>query len=63
MTWGLWFSLPQKEGVLRIYITLKNPLPCPGLNLRTVNPMAHTLTITLPRQRSHRMLVLCQEGY
>jgi hypothetical protein len=33
-----------------VFITFKNPLPQPGLNLRTLDPMANTLTITPPRQ-------------
>jgi hypothetical protein len=40
-------SLP-KEGLLGIFIAIKNPSPRPGLNPRTLGPMASTLTITPP---------------
>jgi hypothetical protein len=36
--------------VLPIFIALKNPLLRPGLNLRTLGPMASTLTI-IPTRR------------
>jgi hypothetical protein len=43
-------SLPlPKEGVPRIFITLKNLSPRPGLKPRALGPMASTLTITPPR--------------
>jgi hypothetical protein len=38
-----------KEVLLRIIIAPKNPLPRPGLNPRTLGPVARTLTITPPR--------------
>jgi hypothetical protein len=38
--------------VLRIVITLKNPWPQLGLNLRTLGPMAGTLSTTPLRQLS-----------
>jgi hypothetical protein len=44
------FTSPPNEGVLRIFISLKNPSPWPGLNLQTLGPMASTVTITPPRQ-------------
>jgi hypothetical protein len=44
------FTSPPKEGVLRIFTALKNPLSRPGLNWRTLGPMAGTLTITPPRR-------------
>jgi hypothetical protein len=44
------FTSHPKEGVLRILIALKNPSPRPGLNTRTLGPMASTLTITPPRR-------------
>jgi hypothetical protein len=47
----------SKEGVLRIYITLKNAWYRPGFNQRTLRPTglkvlatASTLTITPPRR-------------
>jgi hypothetical protein len=43
-------SLPPKEGVLRIFIALKNQSSRPSLNPRTLGPMTNTLTIT-PRRR------------
>jgi hypothetical protein len=39
-----------KEGVLRIFIALKNPSPQPGLNPRPLDPVASTL-ITTPARR------------
>jgi hypothetical protein len=44
------FTFLPKEGALRIFIALKNPSPRPGLNPRTLGPMASTLTITPPTQ-------------
>jgi hypothetical protein len=44
------FTLPSKEGVLRIFIGLINPSPQQGLKLRALGPMASTLTIT-PQRR------------
>jgi hypothetical protein len=41
------FTSPPKEVVLRIFITLKNPRP--GLNPRTLGPVASTLTTSPPR--------------
>jgi hypothetical protein len=40
---------PPKEGVLQMFITLKNPSPRPGLNPWTLGPVASTLTTTPPR--------------
>jgi hypothetical protein len=39
-----------KEGVLQIFITLKNSSPWLVLNLQNLGPVASTLTITPPRQ-------------
>jgi hypothetical protein len=39
----------RKEGVLRIFITLKNPLPCLGSSPQHLGPVASTLTTTPPR--------------
>jgi hypothetical protein len=51
MTWGRRFNASPKEGVLWIFITVKNPFPLPGLNRQTLNPVANTLTITPPRRQ------------
>jgi hypothetical protein len=40
-----------KEGVLRIFIALKNPSPWPGSNPRPLDPVASTLT-TIPPNTS-----------
>jgi hypothetical protein len=37
------FTSPRKEGVLWTFIALKNLSPRPGLNPRTLGPMASTL--------------------
>jgi hypothetical protein len=44
------FTSHPKEGVLRIFIALKNLSPRPGLNPRPLGPVATTLTITPPRR-------------
>jgi hypothetical protein len=44
------FTFHPKEGVLRIFIALKNPSPRPGLNPRLLGPVASTLTTTPPRR-------------
>jgi hypothetical protein len=44
------FTFLLKEGVLRMFISLKNPSHRLGLNPRTLGPMARTLTITPPRR-------------
>jgi hypothetical protein len=43
------FTSPPIEGMMRIFIALKNPSPSPSLNQRTLGPMASTLTIIPPR--------------
>jgi hypothetical protein len=43
------FTSHPKEGVLRIFIALKNPSPRPGLNPRPLGPVASKLTTTPPR--------------
>jgi hypothetical protein len=49
------FTTSAKEGMLRIFITFKNPSPWTGLNQRTLGPIASTLTITPPRlRRNHK---------
>jgi hypothetical protein len=40
------FTSHLKEGVLWIFIALKNPLPQPGFNLQPLGPVAITLTTT-----------------
>jgi hypothetical protein len=41
----------REEGVLWIFIALKNPSPWPGLNPRPLSPVASTLTTTTPLRR------------
>jgi hypothetical protein len=43
------FTSCPKEGVLRIFISLKNPSPQLGLNLQTLGPISSILNITPPR--------------
>jgi hypothetical protein len=40
----------REEGVLQIFIALKNPSPRPGLNPRPLGPVVSTLTTTPPRR-------------
>jgi hypothetical protein len=42
------FAPPLKKIVMRIFIALKNQSPRPGLNPRTLSPLASMLTITTP---------------
>jgi hypothetical protein len=44
------FTSHPKEGVLRIFISLKNPSPWPGSNLQPLGPVESTLTTTPPRR-------------
>jgi hypothetical protein len=44
------FTSRPKEGVLLVFIALKNPSPRLGLNPRPLNPVASTLTTTPPRR-------------
>jgi hypothetical protein len=44
------FTFHLKEGVLRIFIALKNPSLWTGSNPRPLGPMASTLTTTPPRR-------------
>jgi hypothetical protein len=46
------FTCPPKEGVLWIFIVLKNPSPRQGLITRALSPVASTLNITSPRRLS-----------
>jgi hypothetical protein len=49
-SYDLRLSSHPKEGVLRIFIALKNPWPRPGLDPRLLGPVASTLTTTPPRR-------------
>jgi hypothetical protein len=42
------FTSHPKEGVLRIFISIKNTSPWPGSNPLTSGPVASTLTTTPP---------------
>jgi hypothetical protein len=44
------FTSHPKEGVLRIFIAIKNPSPQSGLSLRPLGPVTSTLTATPPRR-------------
>jgi hypothetical protein len=46
------FTSPPKEGMLQIFIAVKNPSPRLGLNPRTSGPMASMLTISPLRRPS-----------
>jgi hypothetical protein len=46
------FTSRPKEGVVRIFVTLKNPSPLPGLNSRHLGLVASTLTSTPPGRLS-----------
>jgi hypothetical protein len=43
------FGPVREEGVLRIFVALKNPSPWPGSNPRRLDPVASILTTTRPR--------------
>jgi hypothetical protein len=43
------FTSHSKEGVVRIFVALKNPSPWPGSNQRPLGPVASTLTTAPPR--------------
>jgi hypothetical protein len=52
----------RKTGVLRIFITLKNPFPRSGINPRPLCSVANTLTTTPPRRHgltAHPVLCVC----
>jgi hypothetical protein len=53
------FTSHPKEGVLQIFIALKNPSLLPFLNARPLGSVAITLTTTLPR-RLNNSLSLCK---
>jgi hypothetical protein len=44
------FTSHPKEGVLRIFIALKNPSPWPGSYQQPLGPVVSTLTTTPPRR-------------
>jgi hypothetical protein len=46
------FTSHPKEGVLRIFIALKNQSPWPGSNPQTMGPVASTLSSTPTRRLS-----------
>jgi hypothetical protein len=48
------FTSPVKEGVLQIFIALKNTSLGRGLNPRTLGPVASTLTVTPLRRLVNR---------
>jgi hypothetical protein len=50
-TWSRQFFFFD-EGLLWIFIALKNPSLLPGLKPQTLAPLANTVTITPPRFRS-----------
>jgi hypothetical protein len=52
------FTSHPKEGVLRIFITLKNPMPWSVLKPRPLGPVASTLTTTPPRRPYKRILMV-----
>jgi hypothetical protein len=59
------FTSHPKEGVLRIFIALKNPSPWPGSNPQTLGPVASTLTTTPGRRLGdymtykHLLSIIC----
>jgi hypothetical protein len=56
-------TFPPKEGMLLIFIALKNPSPS-GLNLRTLGLIVSTLTIAPPRTAiEKRMFYRCEQLY
>jgi hypothetical protein len=46
------FTSHPKKGVLRIFMAIKSPSPCLGLNPRLLVEVASTLTTTPPRRLS-----------
>jgi hypothetical protein len=57
------FTPHAKEGMLRIFIALKNPSPWLGSNRQTLGPVASTITTTAPRRHvediSHKTNFRC----
>jgi hypothetical protein len=56
--WTCGFTSHPKEGVLRIFIALKNPSPRPDLNPRPLSLVASTLTTTPSRRPRCRIIKL-----
>jgi hypothetical protein len=52
------FTSPRKEGLLQIFIVLKTPLHRPGLNSRSLGPVADTLIIASPKRKTEIKYVL-----
>jgi len=50
------FTSHPKEGVLRIFIALKNPSPLPGLNPRPLGPVASTLSEICEKKEGRKLL-------
>jgi hypothetical protein len=50
------FTSHPKEGVLRIFIALRNPSPRPGSNVVPLGPATSTLTTTPPRRLPRSVL-------
>jgi hypothetical protein len=48
--WASGFTSHPKQGVLLIFIALKNPSPLPGFDPRSLGPLASTLATTPPRR-------------
>jgi hypothetical protein len=58
-TWDLPALLPfREEGVLRFFIALKYPSPCPGSNPQHLSPVKSTLTTTPRRRRLGYTLII-----
>jgi hypothetical protein len=57
------FTSHPKAGVLRIFIALKNLSPWLGLNLKSLGPVASTLTTTPPRGNKHKYNILTCSAY
>jgi hypothetical protein len=54
------FTPPLKEGMMQIFIALKNPSPWLGLNSRTLGPM--TSMLTSPKLTNTDVLGMCFKG-
>jgi hypothetical protein len=58
------FTTYPKEGVLLIFIAVKNPSPRPSLNPRPFDPVASTLITTPPRRLPHYYYILfCHDRF
>jgi hypothetical protein len=56
------FTSHPREGVLWIFIALKNPSPWPGSNPQPLDPIASTLTTTPPRRPVASTRTVCSSG-